>query len=84
MRYVICVLPCLAPERVSKRSQIERWLALAAESVLSYESLGEHPVVTRRRHTATDVRCVDNLASLSEVKGLKSSSRVGGVGSAVC
>ena len=27
-------------------------------------------------HTATDVRCVENLASLSEVKGLKSSSRV--------
>ena len=29
-------------------------------------------------HTATDVRCVENLASLSEVKGLKSSSRVAG------
>ena len=34
----------------SKRSQIQRWLALAAgESVLSYESWFEHPVVTRRR-----------------------------------
>ena len=34
----------------SKRSQIERWLALAAgESVLSYESWFEHPVVARRR-----------------------------------
>ena len=29
-------------------------------------------------HTATDVRCVENLASLSEVKDLKSSSRVAG------
>ena len=31
-------------------------------------------------HTATDVRCVENLASLSEIKGLKSSSRVAGRG----
>ena len=29
---------------------------------------------------ATDVRCVENLASLSEVKGLKSRSRVAGRG----
>ena len=35
-------------------------------------------------HTATDARCVENLASLSEVKGLKSSCRVAGRGSAVC
>ena len=35
---------------VSKKSQIERWLALAAgESVLFYESRSEHPAVTRRR-----------------------------------
>ena len=43
--------PCLARERRAnevKRSQIERWLALAAgESVLSSESRGEHPVVAR-------------------------------------
>ena len=31
-------------------------------------------------HTATDVRYVENLASLSDVKGLKSSSRVAGRG----
>ena len=31
-------------------------------------------------HTATDVRYVENLASLSEVKGLKSGSRVAGRG----
>ena len=35
-------------------------------------------------HMATDVRCVENLASLSEVKGLKSSSQSQAVGSAVC
>ena len=53
-RYVICALLCLAQEgrasEVSKRSKIERWLALAAgESVLSFESRSEHPVVIRRR-----------------------------------
>ena len=29
-------------------------------------------------HMATDARCVENLAGLSEIKGLKSSSRVAG------
>ena len=35
-------------------------------------------------HTATDVRCVENLAGLSEVKGLKSILESQAVGSTVC
>ena len=84
MRYVVCVLPCPARERraneVSKRSQIERWLALAAgESVLSSESCGERPVDARKRPNG-DRRKVRSLAGLSQVKGCKSSFRASGRG----
>ena len=48
----------------------------AGESVHSSESRGEHPVVAGSARMATDAWCVENLACLCEVKGLKSSSRV--------
>ena len=38
------------------------------------------PGVSTQFHMATDARCAENPTGLSEVKGLKSSSRVAGLG----
>ena len=80
MRYVVCVLPCLARERRAgvkspkdpRLSDGWRWQLAGVFFPLS-PGVGTH-WLPRGVHMATDAMCVENLAGLSEVKGLKSSS----------